>query len=152
MMDRKFKFRLQKVLEYREHREKQAQRELTGARGLLSEAEAELSTLQEKLKESQKPDSELISNSFNLTHSLVQSRYVMFLSGCINSQNQVVGEKSKEVDSKRLSVAEAVQNRKTLSTLKEKKLESYARELNQQEQKNCDELALFTVYRQLPEC
>ncbi len=142
----RFRYRLQKVLDYREDKEKQFRRELSGAQRSLARAVYELNALQERLalacqqSKMPVPDPE---------QYLIMDRYLARLNRDIREQEEVVTACGEEVARKTEAVQNAVRDRKTLGLHREKNYSDFCRSLELQEQKQNDEYALFGYNRRM---
>ncbi|RJX27865.1 MAG: flagellar export protein FliJ [Dethiobacter sp.] len=141
-MNGRFTFRLQKVLEYREEREKAAQSKLAGALNSLKESLEELSCLKDELLEVYNGQKTESGGGFDLNGRLLCSLYADYLTGCISSKEQTVQEKEAEVLRERRQLESKMLERKILSRLKEKKRIAFNLENKLNEQKMNDEFAI----------
>jgi flagellar FliJ protein len=139
-----FRFRLQKVLDYRENREKQLRRELSAAQQNLGRAEAELKTLKEKLATTGR---NVQRQPFDPEQRLITDRYLTRLARRIHEQEEVVSDRRDEVARTMTAVQNAIRDRKSLGLLREKSLAAFLRNLDLREQKQNDEYSLFGYHR-----
>lgn len=139
-----FRFRLEKVLNYRENREKQFRRDLAVAQKNLAGAEAELEVLQTQLVMTRQSAEGMVPDP---EQYLILDRYVSNLTRKIREQEQEVTAKRAEVACRVLAVQNTIRERKTLELLKEKKFTGFCRQLELQEQKQNDEYSLFALQR-----
>ncbi|MBS4021289.1 MAG: flagellar export protein FliJ [Dethiobacter sp.] len=136
-----FRFRLQRVLNYREDMEKEAQSILAGARISLQESLTELAGMKYELTEVynvQKTGSE----SLDVNGRLFCARYIDHLSKRISVTEQAVQEKEDKVSEKRSDLETRMLERKMLSSLKERQSTAFNMEIKLSEQKMNDEFAL----------
>lgn len=145
-MSGKFDFRLEKVLNYREEKEKAAQSQLAKAQYSLQSSLQELSGLKTELLEVYKRQKEE-NGGLDISSRLLSSRYTEYLAGCISSTEQAVQAKEAQVMEERRHLGEKIQDRKVLSTLKEKKQLAYHKENDLAEQKMNDEFAITNFCR-----
>ncbi len=141
-MSDRYTFRLQKVLKYREDREKSAQNKFARAENSLRESLEELSCLQHELMGVFNTQKMHAQEDFDLAGSLLYSRYAEYLTGCISNKEQTVQERKAEVSQERHQLETKMMERKILSNLKDKKESAFNMESKQIEQKTIDEMAI----------
>ncbi len=146
-MSRGFNFRLQKVLEYRKEKEKQAQRKLSEARVTLMMEEGRLKSLKDDLNSIQITGQGEEDVFLDLQEAISCCHYMDYLDGCIDEQVVRISEKRGVVEKKRSETLERSRDSKVLSTLKEKQYFTFCQDVNLKEQKLSDEFALSAYYR-----
>ncbi len=146
-MTGKFQFRLQKVLEYKEEMEKQAQLKLVEKELALKTLADRLAALRKELNQLQEEQKNNSETRINLHETIISCRYTDFLGGCIKNQQDRIAYAETEVKNSRESVKEAAKERKTLDVLKESKYKVFSQEIKKTEQKLNDEFALNSYYR-----
>ncbi len=140
---KKFKFRLQSVLEYREKVCDRLKGELLKANQALAEAENEVKRLEALYLENTldiqgvRPVSELILNAHNS-----QS-----LSLKIEHAKELVEQKKQEVEAALEAYQEASKELKSVNVLKERKLHEFNKRLAEHESSSQDELAVQRAAR-----
>lgn len=144
-MSGKFDFRLEKVLTYREGQEKAAQCKLANAQYSLQNALQELSGLRNELTEVFRKQKE--ERGIDVSRRLLSARYAEYLTSCIANAGIAVQAKEAEVKERRKQLEGNMQDRKILSTLKEKKHEAFDKESNLEEQRKSDEFAITSFCR-----
>lgn len=139
---KKFKFRLQKLLEIRVKKEdlakqafskaqKQLEMEIAKKESLIHDLAKEQNNLKEKRK----------SGSLVSSEEASYKSYFIRLNNMITDQQLTINQTMNEVEKRREELIEASKEKKVLESLKEKKYEEYLFEANMEEQKFLDELA-----------
>ncbi|MEN6370671.1 MAG: flagellar export protein FliJ [Armatimonadota bacterium] len=137
---KKFKFNLQRVLDYRQTIEDKLLAELAAVQAeherelvKLEDMKHELSRFREKMKvELSQGSADEIKESYN---------YLQQLTKQVLAQQLVVSNVKEKKDQKTLEVVDAAKERKALERLKEYKVADYKKEADRQEQKFLDEIA-----------
>jgi len=137
---KKFKFRLQRVLETKEGIEKQRQRELGAKQGELLRQQKKLSELKEELKEQNKSQREKVSGSASAGELVMLHRWQLQLEKQIVEQLVKVSTAEKAVEKARLVLVEASKERKVLEKLREKRFEEHKKISLSQEQNILDDV------------
>ncbi|MTI69483.1 MAG: flagellar export protein FliJ [Firmicutes bacterium] len=140
-----FKYSLENVLKYRKDKEETLKQEYSNVeRNYLIEKE-KLEELERKL------DSAVNSNAKNTSREVTYRKnvynYIQFLREKIVLQRELTLNYKDELEQKRSELVSAQKERKTIEKLKEKAYTKYKVELNRQEQKLNDELAMFSYLR-----
>lgn len=137
---KKFNFRLQRVIEVREVKKKQCQRELAGS-------QAELARREELLAEAARESQASSEGLRKALKSPSKAGQLMALEGWRNRQEQEVQarrdqteEQRLEVDRRRAALILAAKEKKALDRLKERRLEEHRGETLREEQAFLDEL------------
>jgi flagellar protein FliJ len=139
-MNEAFEFRLGRVLDYRQQKEKEAKNQLAKALGSLQDAKCKLDLL---MKEKQRVVScSEAADKINVQEKVLQIRYCDHLDTRIGSQNESIVGKEHEVLDRRKELVKKSQDKQTLEALKERQYSSYVRERNRVEQKENDEMAV----------
>ena len=138
---RKFRFRLQKVMELRQHREKEKQRDLAQAKNKLRQEGERLEALNHTKDECQTKVKKKKKDKLNLKELSLYQIYLANLHHQIKGQRTEVGKSEKEVENKRGEFLEKSKEKKILENLRKSKLLNYKEEINRIEQKETDELA-----------
>ncbi|MCR3922097.1 MAG: flagellar export protein FliJ [Firmicutes bacterium] len=137
-----FKFRLQKVLTYREDSEKAAVVKFSSAQISLQESEEELTQLKQELMAVCSDLTTKDCASLDVNSRILSLRYTDYLSGCISNQKRTVQEKAADVIKERYQLEVTMKERKILSGLKDKNSTVYNQESKLTEQKLNDEFAI----------
>ena len=144
-----FVFRLETLLEIRKRREEQANIVLSQARKKLFDAQAVLAQLVNKQKESwaefreKQASGQIVVLEFQAWY-----QFLAFLEKAIKQQEEVIEALKQEVAAALKKVEQAMKERKAVEKLKEKRFEQYMFELQQEEQKVLDEIAITRYKRQ----
>ena len=141
-MSRTFNFRLQKVLKYREEREKEAQGKLTEARNSLQNSLSELSSLKNQLLDVYSQQRGETGVELNIDDCLCSSRYVEYINSCISKTEEEIREKEEEVREERRQLETKMVERKVLSNLRERQHLVHRKAGDTEEQKMNDEFAV----------
>lgn len=138
---KKFDFRLQKVMEYKEHKEKEKQKELALAQENLHREQNTLSELKKLKLNCEKNLMEKRKEKINLRENHLHQSYLSKVTRGVKKQNLLVKEKEKECTQRLKNLLEASREKKSLENLKGKKLISYLKDILKAEQKEMDEFA-----------
>lgn len=142
----RFKFRLEKVLEYREEQEAAAQNKLACTRETLRQSMEKLSVLKRELEDLCR-DEGAESTRVDVNQLLAQTLYAEVLSDRITFQEQVVRHNEEEVQKDTEQLIEKMRERKVLSNLKDKRKMDFYLEQKALEQKAYDEFAVLQYAR-----
>ncbi len=137
-----FKFRLEALRQYRNFQEDALQKELAQAQ---RERDQEVDRLQSLLDKRSRAEEDLKreqEKSTNGPHMALYDTYLNRLEGEIADQRMRVNQAENMCKQKMQELLEAMQNRKTIDKLKEKDLQAYMENLNQNEQKFLNEIAI----------
>jgi flagellar FliJ protein len=138
---RRFKFRLQTVLEQRERIETQAKTTYAEARLALAKAEELLSELNDEKCGLLTELSDLrLSPDFSPDEARMYHEYIQTLTNCIKEQEDCVQILAQNAEAFRLTLVGASQNRQIVDKLREREKESYDMEDNRQDQAATDEM------------
>ncbi len=139
----KFDFRLNSVLRLKTQLEDNAKNNLAAATRVLTQREHYLN----ELKDANEASFNKLNSETNRGISVNQVRnynnYFTMMKSKIANQKENVNNAKKDVDIKRESLVKAVQERKILDKLKEKKYQEYTKELGKEDQVLIDELNSF---------
>ena len=138
---KRFSFRLDKVLDARRLQEQQTQRRLAEAQHeklrrqkLLEKAESELSR-QEKMQR------RLLTRGLNAGEALINHKFRQKLSEDTEERSQAVQESEEQVFEKRTELTKAMQRRKVLESLRERRKAEYKLDVERTEQNELDDNA-----------
>ncbi len=139
---KRFKFRLQTVLEQRERMETQAKssyaeafQALAKGKQLLDELEEVKTALVAELTERR------VSGDFNPDESRIYNEYLQTIITCIRDQKEYVRDLTSTAEALRLNLVGASANRQIVDKLKNKAQESHTSEGIRVEQNTIDEMA-----------
>ena len=135
-------FRLQKVLEVRELKEKKQQKELALVKRKLTSEEKELQRIQEKKNDFTQTMINIGKPS--VSQMLSWYDYFITLSEHVDSQRSVIENSRNEVEQERQKLIQTTTDKKVLENLKEKFIHQINEEQNKNEQILIDEIAART--------
>ncbi|GAB4337327.1 MAG: flagellar export protein FliJ [Calditrichia bacterium] len=138
---KKYRFRLQKVLDVKEVLVKQSQRDLAAAQEEKRQAEEELKRSEQAVKQFAR---KLEEESF-ATVAELQQKYDYFYQMLENldAQKDVVLQMDQKVEKVRQKLIQNQRNRKVLAALKEKSYQDYLEKVKLEEQIALDEMAIL---------
>ena len=134
---KKFRFRLERVLQYRQVVRQEKKRELALKIAQLREAEKRM----EELRQAQIANALPESRAVNLDEFMLRGRYAARLKEDIEKQQEVMAIAQRQVEEAREVYVEAAKEAKTLEMLKEKRKTEYEEYQNKEEDKILDEMA-----------
>lgn len=138
---KKFEFTLSALLKVRIKKEEIAQNNLWEAHQLLKKVTEELNSL---IRESEDVKKQIgkVRNKTHKTETLVELfEYLSDVKRKIVMQEEIVKEAKFGVEVKRKEAISAMQQRKVIENIKEKKFKEWETEFNDQERKTFDEIA-----------
>jgi flagellar FliJ protein len=147
---KKFRFRLQKVMELKEEIEKQRKLELSEARRHLMDEKQKLEEMETHNKDCWNTVERIeTADRVNPWELVCAHRYMHKLEEEMMWQSGKVLEVEAAFDEKRIKLLEASKERKMLEKLKEKRFSTYRTDADRKEQKILDEFAAmqFTRHR-----
>ena len=139
---KKFKFKLQVVLEKREKELQDRQLELSQIQLILNKQQAELERLI-NLQDTTKAnlDSMLSSGeNIDLMSVRIHQEYIDKLSGDIQNQHKIIADTQEALEEKQLEVVEAMKKAKMLEKLKEKHYRAFLAEFEAQNEKELEDV------------
>ncbi|MBU5307840.1 flagellar export protein FliJ [Clostridioides mangenotii] len=141
-MDKKFKFKLQKVLDIKIDIEKEAEIQLVQSQTKKKDIEEQLINLEKSYHKymNMQIDGDRVSQK--LTRS-----YITLLDDSIKDTNEKLNKSAKEVETNKHKLIERRIEVKSLEKLKENKYTSYKKEQNLKEQIENDEYAILNFIR-----
>ena len=138
---KKFHFRLQKLMQIKQHLKLQKQKALAQAERLRRMEEAHLRMLQEKMERELEELSQSAEGRIDATQRNQSVRYQQRLKGNMTTQTQVISEAVNRESAKREELVDATKEEKKFEKLKGRQEERYLKELDRTEQKDTDEIA-----------
>lgn len=138
---KKFKFRLEKVLQHRDVIKEEKLRELKSATQKLREAEDKLDFLEQEFE----GNKAIEDSALRIEEVLIRSNYSVRLKSEIESQKIAILKAQELVEDARKIYIEASQESEVLVKLKERKKEVYNHEMQHEEEKFLDELTTQRV-------
>lgn len=143
----KFKFKLEKVLDYRHQEEDMLRQELAEIQERLRKAESKLNSLLNEKREIQIKLKKKEKNNIDLQQAISYRDYLKVLKIRIKNQRETVNQVQHEANKCRQKLLDKRKECKTLSKLKEKEFTKYRREFLREEQKEIDEIATSNFNR-----
>jgi len=137
-----FKFRLEALRQYRTFQEDALQKELAQAQRERDQEIDRFQSLIDKRSRAEESLKQEQEKSTNGPHMALYDTYLNRLTGEIAEQRLRVSQAEALCNQKIQELLLAMQNRKTIDKLKEKDLQSYLENLNQDEQKFLNEIAI----------
>ena len=138
-----FKFRLEKILDYKKYREKKAQIDLYNARSEFVKLEKAIENLEDvKKKIGEKCDYEEF-NGIEIPRYKIYQTFLAKLEHDIEKAHIKLKKKEKEISTKETILKTESIKKKTFEMLKEIKYTTYRKNLDREEQKAMDEIAIF---------
>lgn len=135
---KKFKFRLEKIKEFRENETKEAQRELARCIQRLTQAENNLSDLKaERDRIKTQADTILTAGQLSMV-----SEYEQFIQTLLRQQVETIQEAEIAVENAREALIERAHSEKALSLLREKRHDEFIEEKKRQDRKQISNIAL----------
>ena len=122
---KKFKFRLQRVLDTKGSDEKMRQRDLGIAQQTFNTEEERLKNLNTELREQSEKQRSLVSGSAKVADLVMNHRWQRQLNTRISKQTEEVEHCGEVVEERRQELLETSREKKVLERLKEKKFEEY---------------------------
>ncbi|MBS3977596.1 MAG: flagellar FliJ family protein [Syntrophomonadaceae bacterium] len=135
---RDFKFKMEKVLQFRLAAEEKAKHDLAGSLANLKTDEARLHLFRQELDSRQ----QIIEagTQVDLNQALLEADYRHYLEGMVTRQTAEVARSSQEVQATRDSLLTAVQDRRVMGSLKEKQRGYHDYLVRRLEQRDLDEI------------
>jgi flagellar protein FliJ len=137
---KKFNFRLQRVIEVREIKKKQCQKDLAHSQQELTRREILLEEASQEAQASSEGLRQALTQTTKAGQLITLDRWRNRQKEEVEARTVKTEEQRQEVDRKRAALILAAQDKKALDRLKEQKLEEYRGEMLQEEQAFLDEL------------
>jgi len=144
---RSFRFRLQTNLNLALSQEKLAREDLQKATHHRDELVGELSRAWEKLWDIQENIREMLVNAVPFARIVLVKEYIPVLVDIINDLQNRLNEAEEKVEKCRMALMERKREAQVLERLKEKEWHHYLQEMQLEEQKLIDEVAVTGHYR-----
>lgn len=141
-MSKRYRFKLEKVLDYRKDKEMLAKQELAGLQKKLQEENNLMDRLKTEYQDNTAALQEGQHKELDLEGLKLVSHYLSYLEEEIKGQQEVIIECLEEVDGGKNRVKKTMQDRKTLEILKEKEQQNFIHRINNDEQNLNDEAGL----------
>jgi len=137
----KFFYSMQNILDIKLKLEETAKQEYSEARMRLSAEEEKLALLEERRASYYREYQEALQGNLDFL-KIEECKYSLDVMGdMIIKQNDVIKQRSKELELVRQKLNQVMQERKMHEKLKEKQFDTFKQELNAQENKETDEVA-----------
>lgn len=143
---KRFKYRLQPLLNVKSHVERERQKEHALAEERVMRQKEQLSQVDAQRKAAVVKHRAGLMGSISITNMLVYSRYLLKLKKSTLAGLETLRGLMKNAEEKRLNLVEASKERQIYEKLKERQQDRYNKESARQEQKETDEIAI-TGYR-----
>jgi flagellar FliJ protein len=137
---KKFNFRLQRVIDVREIKEKLAQRALGESLCTLKDLETQLDKELQASNRSAEKLRKALNGSIKITELNAMDRWRYLKEEDVQKQTTRTNEQRDVVDQKRQELIQAAKNKKILERLKEQRLEDHRNKSQKEEQSFLDEL------------
>jgi flagellar FliJ protein len=138
---KKFRFRLQKLLQLRQHRKLEQQKKLAKAERLRRLEEAHLASLHERLAGEQRRPAAQSGKVVDVSRLQQSIRYQERLRADMSIQEQMIIRARASEEKRRTELLEAAKQEKIFAKLKEHQRDDYHAELERGDQKDTDEIA-----------
>ena len=133
-----YKFRLQRLLDIRIDKEEESKVKFREAQVQKMNTEIKLHNLKDTYEKTSKTE-----NAFSLIERKIKSNYLYAVNISINNTKKELDNNVLNLEEKRSELEKKQVERKTVETLKDKKLMIFFKEQQMIEQKSNDEFALF---------
>jgi len=141
-----FKFRLQKLLDYRKEQKKMAEEELARKQKYLQEIEEQLHEIKQQEEQLHQFHRQQVQKT-DLVTLLSMENYQQLLDEQFYQNYQEFNRASQDVETKRNTVVKFWQSCEILHKLKEKSYQGYLEDEKSRERQANDEVALFNYYK-----
>ncbi|MBE5865601.1 MAG: flagellar export protein FliJ [Lachnospiraceae bacterium] len=140
----KFRYKLQNILNIKQKLEDQAKQDFSTARMQLDEEEEKLEALIERRCEYEEQARKLRKGALNIRDLEENKNAILTMNDFVSAQRVEVDKAARRLEKARIRMTEAMQERKTQETLREKAFEEFLQEENRAESKVIDELTSYT--------
>lgn len=141
---KRFRFRLERILRFKEQVEQQKKLILSDRNEDLRRENNRLSDLTSKREEYSKKYGRLFKGRIDVNGLKAALRFLDKIKGDAVLQTKKVEDSEKEVDKAKLDLQDSMQDRKKFSNLKKRKRKDYDFEANREDRKELDEFASQT--------
>jgi len=147
MANKKFKFRLEPLLNIRKHREKERQKEHAEAQARVHRQQSSLQQMDGHRLSTLDAQRERLTGTISVAETLVCSRYLVRLKRDRMAGTELLHGLRKEEDDRRVNLVEAAKQRKIYELLREKQEKRHLEEIRKADQKELDEVAAVSDRR-----
>jgi flagellar FliJ protein len=144
---KKFDFKLEPLLEYRQRLEDILRKDLAEAGRLLDIEEAKFTALRKKHQDSTAEVERLKGEDNNSEDLLLYYNYLVGLKGHMEEQTLMVAKFRKKYEDQRRKLVKSAQERKTVEMVKERAQNLHELEENREDQKITDDIATTRFIR-----
>lgn len=141
MSSKKFKYRLEPLLNIRKHKEKERQKELAEAQSQVLKQVTGIKCMDDHRLNTMDTQRKRLTGSISLAEALVCSRYLVKLKRDRMTGVELLNGLRKEEDARRSRLIEAAKERKIFEMLREKQEKRHLEEIDKADQKELDEVA-----------
>ena len=141
-------FKLEAVLNQRQHQEESARKIFADAARALRQAQATLSDMENTRAQYRRALRRKQDNSDSAMELILYTRYLGRLASEIREQQHVIDALTKDKEDKRSALMTALKGRKVIEKLKERYLADIAKEERDSEQKLLNDVAISRYQRQ----
>jgi len=141
MSSKKFKFRLEPLLNIRKYKEKERQKELAEAQSRVLKQVTSIKSMDDHRLNTMDTQRQRLTGSISLAEALVCSRYLVKLKRDRMTGVELLHGLRKEEDVRRSRLIEAAKERKIFEMLREKRERRHLEEIDKADQKELDEVA-----------
>jgi len=138
---KKFRFRLERILQLKSHAEKEKQKNYGLAVSKVVDQQTALAGIDDSRRSLQDTQRQRLSGALDTSMMSVFSRYYLLLKKKEIGGRELLKAYEKEQEKKRIELVEATREKKTYEKLKERKFEAYNKETELSIQKEQDEMA-----------
>ena len=143
----KFKFRMERVLSYKQTIENHKKSQYGRAQQNLNNEEMKLNTITQ-YKENMKNEKNLSATKTNVGNLAMYNNYINNITIEIKSQEKIVVESLEEVEEAKKEMVHAVKEKKMFEKLRENEYEKYLYEVQKQEEKEVDTIVSYKTSTQ----
>lgn len=143
----KFKFRMERVLSYKQTIENHKKSQYGRAQQNLNNEEMKLNTINQ-YKENMKNEKNLSATKTNVGNLAMYNNYINNITIEIKSQEKIVVESLEEVEEAKKEMVHAVKEKKMFEKLRENEYEKYLYEVQKQEEKEVDTIVSYKTSTQ----
>jgi len=137
---KRFKFRFEKILDYRRHLEKQKQREFATAQIMEKEQRQKIDEIVSERNRFQSEEKGCLVGNVQPSRLVGYSRYFLLLKHMELTSRERLGEILKEVEKKRAALIEATKRKRIYEKLEDRYKNKYTFEYNRLMQKETDDI------------
>lgn len=138
---KKFDFRLEKVMEFKQHKQKENERKLAAVKQAINQQQNKLSEMNSQRDKCQQAMAEKNGPYLDVPEIQTYYLYLVRLTREIIQRMEQIWRLEEDAETKREILLKSAQEKKVLERLREKHYLSYRRELDKSEQKQLDEIA-----------